>query len=599
MSEKKDNVQYSPLPMYEDVEAPPMHKKCRRRKMVKRLGLGAIVTLFALSQLSSSSSCWKGARQYFTGQEVENIELYYPEELAESNLPEPDSFVLEVADMFPHIPEFGNPVDGRRGFFHRGPPSPEGPPDHHHGRHHHGHGKHHGKHHWKHEHKKHRGKKHHEGDDEPEDDQEDFRTPAFDTSDENVDVYKWIDGDNLDEQADFTLEAESNDQPEEEQTFTILPFQPDDDVAQDDEEVIFENAMDITEEDDEEPEEPEKPSHPERPHHPGRPRHPGFPGRGPHGRRPHRGPHHGRCKNENLTSETTTLSFSPDQFKGASVILDGHLWGKVNVTQETSEDVASDEVKVEITILSSTEKLGKAVSISSFDHEGKYTVEVKGPHHPPPPPGRFRHHGFGRFPPSPPAMDMEEEPSDKPKHRPEPPCLKAHIKVIFPAGMKYYEDLDLHLRAAFVTSSLHGLTFGKFRAGVGRGRIHFDDLTGEELHIAAVRGLITGSYKVSKLFGAGTIGGASNITVTPTSNNVTIKAHAIKGVSSVKTSAKKYEGKFAVAALAGNPTVKAPNPADIHVTKLRPYLKAGYFKEQSDSAIVVSATHGIASLEFV
>lgn len=497
--------------------------------------------------------------------------------------------------MFPRPPQFGHPVDGRPGFFNRGPP--------HHGRHHHdgpphdehhhrGHGKHHGRHGWKHEHK-HRGKKHHGNDDETEDiEQEEVYIPAFENSDENVDVYEWIDISKLDQQTEFILDSENDEQTEEEQTFSILPFQPNADFAVDDEEPAFGNAIEIEDENDdlEEPEEP---------HHPGRGPHKG-PHRGPH--HGHRRHHHGHCKDENLVSETTTINFSPDEFQSASVILDGYVWGKVNVTQATSEDVSSDEVKVEVTILSSTEKLGKAVSITSFDHEGKYTVEVKAPHHRPSPHhphGGFRHHGFGRFPPSPPHMEMEEEPSDKPKHRRERPCLKAHITVIFPAGMKYYKDLDLHLRAAFVTSSLQELTFGKFRAGVGRGRVHFDDLTGEELHIAAVRGLITGSYKVSKLIGLGSFGGAQNVTVTPTSNNVTIKAHTLNGISSVKIPAKEYEGNFAVAAFAGTPTVQAPNPADIHVTKLRPYLKAGYYKQKSASAVVLSATHGIASLEFV
>ncbi|KAI9284556.1 hypothetical protein BC943DRAFT_279506 [Umbelopsis sp. AD052] len=316
-----------------------------------------------------------------------------------------------------------------------------------------------------------------------------------------------------------------------------------------------------------------------------RPPHHRFPHHPPHHKRPphHRGRH---CKDANLTSEVTSFEFSPEEFKEAALFVDGFFSGsKVEITQTSSDDAVADKVKVEVTILTSDEKLNDRVAITSFDHEGKYSVEVKGPGHPP----RPSHSFFGKF------MDDSE---DKPDHPPPPPCLKAHVKITFPAGLKKYDGLDLHLRAAFVSSNLSGLTFGKFRAGVGRGRIHLEDIEAEDIKVAAVRGKITGSYKPSHSFGASTIRGFSKVTVTPTTNNATIKANTVGGYSHVILPADGYEGKFAVSALSGHNTVQAPNPADIHVTKLRPYLKAGYYKEDSASVVVVSAAHGVAKLEF-
>jgi hypothetical protein len=84
MNEKAKDVEYSPLPMQEDVEALHVHHKCRHnrrfayhhpasigsmssfhsqlttgRNMLKKLGLGAAITVFALTNLTSSRWSWK------------------------------------------------------------------------------------------------------------------------------------------------------------------------------------------------------------------------------------------------------------------------------------------------------------------------------------------------------------------------------------------------------------------------------------------------------------------------------------------------------------------------------------------------------------
>jgi hypothetical protein len=446
---------------------------------------------------------------------------------------------------FDHHHGHGRPHHWGKGGPHghrHGPPGPESPEEyeghhghkHHHHHHHHGegHGRHHGEHHGK-----HHGKYPHEEpqpepefeNDQPRDIDEDFNVsfpPLDEARFDQEPGFTWVDFEDAKpdiEDVDVpefkTIEITGTEQ-DDDQLYSILPAEP---YFEDEDMPPFMNAVDDEAVNDELLEEPTPPTSSDVPHPTDEPHppHHRFPHHPPHHKRPphHRGRH---CKDANLTSEVTTFDFSPEEFKKAALFVDGAFVGsKVEITQIISDDAVADKVKVEVSILASDEKLNKLVAISSFDHEGKYSVEVKGPSHPP----RPSHSFFGKF------MGGPEE---EPDHPPPPPCLKAHVKITFPAGLKKYDGLDLHLRAGFVSSSLSGLTFGKFRAGVGRGRIHLEDIEAEDIQVAAFRGKITGSYKPSHYFGASTVGGVSNVTVTPTSANATIKANTVGGYAHVK-----------------------------------------------------------------
>jgi hypothetical protein len=49
----------------------------------------------------------------------------------------------------------------------------------------------------------------------------------------------------------------------------------------------------------------------------------------------------------------------------------------------------------------------------------------------------------------------------------------------------------------------------------------------------------------------------------------------------------------------GSPSILAPNPEDIHVTKIRPIFKKGYYKEENTgSSIYVGSKRGSSKLVF-
>lgn len=154
-----------------------------------------------------------------------------------------------------------------------------------------------------------------------------------------------------------------------------------------------------------------------------------------------------------LNASSTIFTIFPEQFSRAALYI-GHGFpesGTVFLSKAKSAEAGAD-ITVNVTLLYADEHAKKRATISAFDHEGQYVLELK--RDLPPPHRRRHHHGS--------------------KH-PEKHCLKYEINVVFPADMEAFEHFNLRARTADVRSctGLQGVEFDKFEAGVGRGTIQF------------------------------------------------------------------------------------------------------------------------------
>lgn len=170
-----------------------------------------------------------------------------------------------------------------------------------------------------------------------------------------------------------------------------------------------------------------------------------------HPRPPRR--HEPFCRRNELTPSSTVYTFSPDDYQRAAVFLDGDFSRGSHVTVDRgSDDDDEKDIKVNVTLYAGHEKLLDQVSISGFDHQGQYAVQVKrkGYHH--------HHH------------------CKKPHVKKD--CLLYDIHIVFPSHLTSFDVLDLHVREASrigtnTPSELTKLEFNKFRAGLGHGAIIF------------------------------------------------------------------------------------------------------------------------------
>lgn len=171
-----------------------------------------------------------------------------------------------------------------------------------------------------------------------------------------------------------------------------------------------------------------------------------------HGRPPRR--HEPFCKPKDLIPSTTVFNFSPDEYKRASVSLDGPFSYGGYVTIDRASDNDTRDVVVNITAYVGRQELLDDVSVSGFEHQGQFAVQVKrkrGGHH---------HHHHHKKPPS------KED------------CVTYAIHVVFPSHLSEFDDLDLHIKQAWrigtrTPKDISKLVFGRFRAGVGHGSIIF------------------------------------------------------------------------------------------------------------------------------
>ncbi|KAI9488047.1 hypothetical protein BDB00DRAFT_850433 [Zychaea mexicana] len=293
-----------------------------------------------------------------------------------------------------------------------------------------------------------------------------------------------------------------------------------------------------------------------------------------HPRPPRR--HETFCKPKELLPSSSVFTFSPDEFQRAAVFLDGQFsHGGVVTVDRAADDDDTQDVKVNVTTYVGRKELQDQISISGFDHEGQYSVQVK---------RKGGHHCRHRKPP------VKED------------CVTYSIHVVFPSHLESYEDLDLHIRKALrihTSTDLTKLTFGKFRAGVGHGAINFSDLKAEKIMLGSLYGVVMGDYSPTQTFAGAAVHGASKVKIHPASEHVNVTSAAVVGPASAELSANEFSGNFIVSSWTGSPIVKAPNPDDIHVVKNRYTYKAGYYKEkETGSNVIVSSKHGDSELIF-
>ncbi|KAG2231417.1 hypothetical protein INT48_003655 [Thamnidium elegans] len=319
----------------------------------------------------------------------------------------------------------------------------------------------------------------------------------------------------------------------------------------------------------------------------------------------HDHPHKPFCNIKELEATSTVFKFSPEDFQRAGIFLNGYFsrGGHVRLIKSTDESIS--DVKVNVTLYAGRQGLAKEVKLSAFDHEGQYAVQIER--------GHFKGPGGPGSPHGPhgPEDDNDNREDLKKGHHhhdkedgKQENCLVYNVDIEFPANTAYFEDIELHIKAAQRiegSKSLEGISFGSVKAGLGHGAIIFDGLKAKKLMLGVLNGVVMGTYQPSESFSAGVVRGASKVNIEPTGENVNITASSTFGPASVDIPADKYKGQFALFNLFGeSSTITAPNPEDIHVTKYRPTLKAGYYKEENEgSRIVVAAKlHGGEYINF-
>ncbi|KAI8139206.1 hypothetical protein BJV82DRAFT_627554 [Fennellomyces sp. T-0311] len=285
------------------------------------------------------------------------------------------------------------------------------------------------------------------------------------------------------------------------------------------------------------------------------------------------------CKPEyELQSTSTVFDFSPEQFKRASLFIGSGFPDSGKIFFSKSGDEGSN-IKVNVTVLHGSEEALKATSISAFDHNGKYTVEMKRnlPHPPP-------HRGL----PPPPPHDGQPPHDGEPPHGPPedtlPLCAKYEIHVQFPSDLEEFEHVDIRGRDAQVEScpSLKLLKFDKVTAGIGRGYVNFASLYADEAILGVLAGHVRGEYAVTKTFHGMVRHGSTVVEVSAPGEKSDIFVNADRGFAFAKLPADSFEGDFVVrSGFRGSPLVEAPEPTDLHIEKYRPNHKSGYYKTKN------------------
>lgn len=162
------------------------------------------------------------------------------------------------------------------------------------------------------------------------------------------------------------------------------------------------------------------------------------------------GPPHSFCPpNVELNATSTVFNFSPEEFSRAALYI-GHGFidsGDVYFTKLGNKKI--NDIQVKVTVLHGSDSARDKVTLSAFDHDGQYVVEMRR--------DLPRHQHRDRQPV---AGDL---------------CVKYKVEVILPASLESFEEFDLRAKDAHVGSckGLQTVAFDRFIAGVGRGYLNF------------------------------------------------------------------------------------------------------------------------------
>lgn len=182
-----------------------------------------------------------------------------------------------------------------------------------------------------------------------------------------------------------------------------------------------------------------------------------------------------------MDASSTVFKFSPEEFKRTGIYLNGQFSRGGHVRLLKSSDESVQDVKVNVTLYSGRDDLNKEVKLSAFDNKGQYAVQIerghfqgrKPPHHKPP-----HHKPPHKRPDEDEDEDREEEREgqDDDERRQED-CLVYNVDIEFPSNIDYFDDIELHIKAAQRIQGgkgIEGIEFGSVKAGLGRGAIIFD-----------------------------------------------------------------------------------------------------------------------------
>lgn len=170
------------------------------------------------------------------------------------------------------------------------------------------------------------------------------------------------------------------------------------------------------------------------------------------------GPPHSFCPPDvELNATSTVYSFSPEEFNRAALYI-GHGFvdsGDVYFTKSGNKNI--NDIKVKVTVLHGSDEARDKVTLSAFDHDGQYVVEMRRdlPRHP-----------------------FKKQDNEVPPRVPGVPgsfCVKYKVEIILPAALESFEEFDLRAKDAHVGSckGLQTVVFDRFIAGVGRGYLNF------------------------------------------------------------------------------------------------------------------------------
>lgn len=167
------------------------------------------------------------------------------------------------------------------------------------------------------------------------------------------------------------------------------------------------------------------------------------------------GPPHSFCPPDvELNATSTVYSFSPEEFNRAALYI-GHGFvdsGDVYFTKSGNKNI--NDIKVKVTVLHGSDEARDKVTLSAFDHDGQYVVEMRRdlPRHP-----------------------FKKQDNEVPPHVPGSFCVKYKVEIILPAALESFEEFDLRAKDAHVggCKGLQTVVFDRFIAGVGRGYLNF------------------------------------------------------------------------------------------------------------------------------
>ncbi|KAI9276235.1 hypothetical protein BY458DRAFT_569031 [Sporodiniella umbellata] len=274
------------------------------------------------------------------------------------------------------------------------------------------------------------------------------------------------------------------------------------------------------------------------------------------------------CILEELDAQSTVFEFDPKQFNHTRLVLNGETNRGGHITVGQRQDGDASQARVTVTVYAGTAKRHREVEISAFEEAGAYVVQLE------------RHH-----------VKHARHPHREPKQK---DCLVYSVLVEFPVGLTYYDAVSIQAKKAQRIQGGDGIKnidFGLFEASLGWGAIIFDSLYANKIRLAVLYGVVMGTYEPKHHFLAASVKGATKVHLTPTSDRFNVTVASTFGPATVDIPAEIFQGDFSLHRLLGpEPTIKAPHPELVHVTRSHFGGKEGYYRNASTgSNIVISA----------